>query len=414
MVGYISNFGWFYLIPGDGNVYNLAADPIGTDTPFQGLKGGLAGAIPEADGLIIADSRIFSWKDQTLRWSAYGPYIDVWANASTIFVDDGLGPITGAAVVGGSIILFKRKAIYAVQQNGKDVSEVDYDTLALSNNIGAVGGICGAGDEVFFVGESGYYHFNGKSAEKLTTKIDEKFLAGVLGINFAKAQAVFYAPLGQMRIFYPVESENLLDGAVYVNASESVTPGDDDGDGNAFSVWPQGRVLSTQPGEYGFQGSAVCCDSTGIRPRILLGDRYGFVWEMDSGYYDGGKPVVADITQSQQNYAGNSKVLAGPTYVSQNGQMTDNSMEITLIPNGQAQQGKAITCYPYERGMSRGHASVTSNSANAKPSQAGVTKRLNHAVRCHSFAVRLVDDVAGMREITGISVEVIPVGDRGF
>lgn len=410
VIGYIQNAGWFYLIPGDGNVYSLPADSVGTNTPYQSVFGGLRSGLPEAEHMIVSDSRLFSATDQTVSWSSPGAYIDVWPNRNQIYIDDGLGPITGMAVVQGSLIIFKRRAIYAVQANGQNDGD-GYDALPLSNNVGAIGGLCGAGDQLFFVGEDGFYRFDGKQAVRLNNKIDPEFLSGEIGMDFRRTKSVFYSPLGQVRFFFPFESANVLDRAAYIDAAAAVTPGEEED--SAFGVWPQGRTTDVQPGQYGFQGTAVCADYTQARPRILMGDRYGFVWEMDSGYADAGYQVVADVLQSEQNFAGSNVVLAGPTFLSQNGQMTTTPVEVTLVPNGQPGEGKSINANPYSNGMSRAWTVYANAHATNKMSEAGVTKRLNHNVRCHSFAVRLVDDVAGAREVTGVSVGVISYGDRG-
>lgn len=419
VVGYIQNAGWFYLIPGDGNVYNLPADSIGTNTPYQSVFGGLRSALPDAEHMVVADSRIFSATDQTLSWSSPGADIDVWPNRNQIYIDDGLGPITGVAVVQGSTIIFKRRAIYAVQANGQNDGD-GYDAMPLSNNVGAIGGLCGAGDQLFFVGEDGFYRFDGKQAVRLNNKIDPEFLNGEIGMDFRRTKSVFYSPLGQVRFFFPFESANILDRAIYVDAAAAVTPGEEED--SAFGVWPQGRSGTSAGGElgytdgnpeYGFQGTAVCADFTQARPRILLGDRYGFVWEMDSGYAEAGYQVVADLTQSEQNFAGSNVVLAGPVFLSQNGQATTTALDVTLIPNGQQAQGKSVTALPYSNGMSRAWTTYANPQATNKPSEAGVTKRLNQNVRCHSFSVRLLDDVAGVREVTGVSIGIISYGDRG-
>lgn len=415
VIGHIQDYGWFYLIPGDGNVYNLPADDQGIDTPYASLSGGLRADLPEANHIAVAEGRIFAAHDQTLRWSVPGDRPDIWPNASVMFMDDGLGPITGMAVVQGSLVVFKRRAIYAVQFNGQDIGSAasDFDGIPVSSNIGAIGGICPAGDTLFFVGEDGFYQFNGKQATRLTTKFDEEFLAGELGVDFSKTKAAYYSPLGQVRFFFPKESSNILDRAVYISAASAIIPGDDDDTETPFSIWPQGRVSAIQPGEYGFQGTAVCADFSGTRPRVLLGDRYGWVWEMDSGFGDAGYPVVAEAFQSEQNYAGGNKILVGPTYLSQNGQVTQGPLSVGVIPNGQVQEKKLINAYPYEVGMGRSYTSFVYTDT-CKDSQAGVTKRLNHNVRCHSFGVYIYDAGVSVRDITGFSVDVIPVGNRGL
>lgn len=417
VLGYIEEYGWFYVIPGVNTAFNLPADSIGTDTEFVSVKGGLRSFLPESDFIMVADTRAFSFRGQTISWSAPGADVDIWPNASQIFLDDGFGPITGAAFVNGSIIVFKRRAIYAMQLNGNDTSDTEYDAVPLSTNVGCIGGLCPAGDSLFFVGEDGIYRFNGRVAVQMTDKFDEEFFTGKIGVDFSKTKAMFYSPTSQVRFFFPFESSNILDRAMYINAAGIVIPDsvgskvDDSGD--TFSAWPQGRMSQTS-GEYGFQATAVCADFSLPVPRNLVGDRFGFLWELDSGFADGGFPVVASLQQSEQNYAGTGQALVGPVYVSQSGRVTQEPLVVGIIPNNQFEETKQINAQPYERGMFRGVSSYPNPQATCRLSQAGVTKRINAQVRCHSFGVYVYDASIGIREINGFSVDVIPVGNRGF
>ena len=413
VIGYIQDYGWFYAIPGVPSVFSLPADDLGTDTEFVNIKGGLRSFLPESNGILIADTRIFAWKDQTISWSAPGALVDVWPNASEIFLDDGYGPITGAAFMNGSILFFKRRAIYSVQLNGNDTADTEYDAVPISTNVGCVGGLCPAGDSLFFVGEDGLYRFNGRVAAKLTSKFDEEFLTGKIGMDFSKTKAAYYSPLGQVRFFFPFESSDILDRALYVNTAGVVVQTEDGTDDSVFSAWPQGRV-STTSGEYGFQATAVCADYSTARPRNLIGDRFGFIHELDSGYGDGGYQVVAELTQSEQNYAGTGQALVGPVFLSQSGRATQNSVSVGIVPNNQQTEAKLISAQPFERGMARDYTIYASPTATCKITPGGVTKRLNAMIRAHSFGVYVLDNSIGLREINGFSVDIVPVGNRGF
>lgn len=407
IIGHISGLGWFYYILDDANVYTLTADGSGDGYPATGVDGGFMAGMPEAKGFAVHDSRLFAWTGQELRWSGSGPYLDIWANRNIIFVDDGLGPITGAAVFQGSLILFKRRAIYAVQANGRNDGD-GYDAVPLSNNIGAVGGICRAGDALFFVGEDGFYVFDGQKAQKINNMVDPRFISGELGVNWAKSVGVYYSPLNQLRFFFPRHSSNIMDAAVYISASSLVTAGERM---EGIGVYPQGRGTFENT-EYGFQATAICADYTGTKPVILLGDRYGMIHEMDVGDCDNGTSIAAELTQVIQNYAGNELLMAGPVFFFQDGTAFNGAVTVKLILDGDETKLKTVNAYSYAHGMSREVADFAWNGT-MRHGNPGASKRLNFATRCHGYALRVMHSSNGTPELNGSSIEITPLGNRG-
>ena len=407
VVGYISGLGWFYHIIGDANVYQLTADNLGTDYVGTVPDGGYEGATPEADCIAVYNSRLFAAKGNEIRWSQQEAFIDLWISRNISFLDDGAGPIKAMAVFQGSLIIFKERAIYAAQENGLNEGD-GYDFVPLSNGIGSVGPVIKTGDALFFVGNDGFYVFDGQKGAKLNSSVDRKFAEAELGCDFSLAKGVYNSKYNQLRWFVPkVDGDAILDSAVYMSASTLVTQGEKP---EPIGVYPQGRA--EQIAQFGFGATCVAEDLTGATPRIMLGSAYGIIFEMDVGYLDNGTTIEAEVVGTEQNYAGSDRFLAGPVFVFQDGTAHQGYVDVTLIPDGDEAKGKTVKAYSYEHGKGRSSASFVYNSA-LRTSSSGVSKRLNHMVRCHSFAVKMTHSTAGSPEINGVAVEIVPVGKRG-
>lgn len=407
VVGYISGLGWFYHIIGDANVYQLTADNLGTDYVGTVPDGGYEGATPEADCIAVYNSRLFAAKGNEIRWSQQEAFIDLWISRNISFLDDGAGPIKAMAVFQGSLIIFKERAIYAAQENGLNEGD-GYDFVPLSNGIGSVGPVIKTGDALFFVGNDGFYVFDGQKGAKLNSSVDSKFAASELGCDFSLAKGVYNSKYNQLRWFVPkTDGDAILDSAVYMSASTLVTQGEKP---EPIGVYPQGRA--EQIAQFGFGATCVAEDLTGATPRIMLGSAYGIIFEMDVGYLDNGTTIEAEVVGTEQNYAGSDRFLAGPVFVFQDGTAHQGYVDVTLIPDGDEAKGKTVKAYSYEHGKGRSYASFVYNSA-LRTSSSGVSKRLNHMVRCHSFAVKMTHSAQGSPEINGVAVEIVPVGKRG-
>jgi len=168
-----------------------------------------------------------------------------------------------------------------------------------------------------------------------------------------------------------------------MSASTLVTQGEKQ---EPIGVYPQGRWVAND--RFGFGATCVAEDLTGPVPKVKLGSAYGIIFDMDVGYLDNGTIIDAELVGTEQNYAGSDRFLAGPVFVQQDGTAHQGYVDVTLIPDGDETKGKTIKAYSYEHGRQRSYSNFSYNST-ARLSSSAVSKRLNHMVRCHSFAVKI-------------------------
>lgn len=406
VVGHVEGLGWFYHILNDSNVYQLVADSLGTDYTETQPDGGWEASMPDATSIAVFNSRLFAAKGNEIRWSQPEAFIDLWASRNVSWLDDGAGVIKAMAIFQGSLIVFKERAIYAAQENGLNEGD-GYDFVPLSNGIGSIGPIIKTGDSLFFVGNDGFYVFDGQKAAKLNSSVDRQFAEGELGCDFSKAKGVYNSKYNQLRWFVPkTDGDGLLDAAVYMSASTLVTQGERQ---EPIGVYPQGRWVAND--RFGFGATCVAEDLTGPVPKVKLGSAYGIIFDMDVGYLDNGTLIDAELVGTEQNYAGSDRFMAGPVFVMQDGTAHQGYVDVTLIPDGDETKGKTIKAYSYEHGRQRSYSNFSHNST-LRVSSSAVSKRLNHMVRCHSFAVKLAHSTAGSPEINAVVVETVPVGQR--
>jgi hypothetical protein len=406
VIGHIEGLGWFYHILKDTNVYQLVADSLGTDYTETQPDGGWEASMPDATSIAVFNSRLFAAKGNEIRWSQPEAFIDLWASRNVSWLDDGAGLIKAMAVFQGSLIVFKERAIYAAQENGLNEGD-GYDFVPLSNGVGSIGPVIKTGDALFFVGNDGFYVFDGQKGMKLNSSVDRQFAEGEFGCDFSKAKGVYNSKYNQLRWFVPkTDGDGLLDSAVYMSASTLVTQGEKQ---DPIGVYPQGRLVAND--RFGFGATCVAEDLTGAVPKVMLGSAYGIIFEMDTGYLDNGTVIDAEIVGTEQNYAGSDRFLAGPVYVLQDGTAHQGYVNVTLIPDGDETKGKTIKAYSYEHGRQRSYSNFSYNST-ARLSSSAVSKRLNHMVRCHSFAVKIAHSDQGSPEINAVIVETVPVGQR--
>ena len=406
VIGHIEGLGWFYHILKDTNVYQLVADSLGTDYTETQPDGGWEASMPDATSIAVFNSRLFAAKGNEIRWSQPEAFIDLWASRNVSWLDDGAGLIKAMAVFQGSLIIFKERAIYAAQENGLNEGD-GYDFVPLSNGVGSIGPVIKTGDALFFVGNDGFYVFDGQKGMKLNSNVDRLFADGELGCDFSKAKGAYNSKYNQLRWFVPrTDGDGLLDAAVYMSASTLVTQGEKQ---DPIGVYPQGRLAAND--RFGFGATCVAEDLTGSVPRVMLGSAYGIIFEMDVGYLDNGTTIDAELVGTEQNYAGSDRFLAGPVFVLQDGTAHQGYVDVTLIPDGDETKGKTIKAYSYEHGRQRSYSNFSYNST-ARLSSSAVSKRLNHMVRCHSFAVKIAHSDQGSPEINAVIVETVPIGQR--
>ncbi len=297
IIGCIDGFNWFYMVPSELVIYALVPDDQAVDTPYAGLVDGLRSAIPSAACTAIYDDRLWSLQGNILTYSAPGVFADIWSNGFEIALGDAGGPGTGLCVVGGVLAVFKRNSIYVVQAAG---GADEYTAFQIPGNVGCVAprGVYASDDVAWFPGEDGIYTFNGAELAKVSDKVDRWWSDTANRGSLENAIGVFSAENDEYRLYYPGQfgETNTCESAIYVG-----TRGPDE------AIWPQGPGSA---GQYGFQATAVCVDQTTPRERILLGDRYGVIWEMERGEYDGAEPRSAEIVSARINMGTAMKALA--------------------------------------------------------------------------------------------------------
>lgn len=304
VIGCIDGFNWFYLIPNEGTIYALVPDDIAADTPYQGLVDGLRSAIPTGAVTAIYDDRLWVANGSTIFWSAPGVFADIWSNGWEINLGDAGGPVTGMAVVAGVLAVLKRNSIYVIQAAG---GSDEYTGYQVPGNVGCVAPRAArAADNVaWFPAEDGIYTFNGAELSKVTDAADAFWDKEISPGRVEYALGVISMEKEEYRLFYAPPGESTLCGrrALYASFRETQE-----------SCWPQKGERTTLSSEdievYGFQATAVEADQTFSRERILLGDRWGMLWEMDRGQRDGPAPVTWDITSARINVGSGSKALA--------------------------------------------------------------------------------------------------------
>lgn len=138
-----------------------------------------------------------------------------------------------------------------------------------------------AGNHCWFLAEDGIYTFDGQSVKKMSRRIDGLLNRGAASSNMARAIGVWSSVFNQYRLFYPG-----VDDPPWVCAQAIYCAVDTEG---KVTFWPQGKNAA---GDYGFQATTVANDNTADVNRIMLGDRYGNIWQMDQGLKDGPSNVT--------------------------------------------------------------------------------------------------------------------------
>lgn len=296
VIGCIENFGLFYNIPTESVVYPLVPDSVGADTPYQGLIGGLRSSVPAGSGMVIYDDRLFTWSGSILYYSAPGAYADIWANDWEIPLGDGGGPIIAACVVGGVLAVFKRNSVFVVQASG-DVDS--YGAFQLPSTVGCISprGLWSTDNSAYFAAEDGIYQFNGAELVKLSERVDAFYVGMQQGV-MENSMAAYSTANDEFRLFYPAAGDppGVCRHALYMSTR-----------GDQVGFWPQGPA--DEEG-CGFQATAVAVDQTQPYEVVLLGDRYGNLWEMDAGRKDVGDTITAEIVSARVNVGTSNKALA--------------------------------------------------------------------------------------------------------
>ncbi len=418
LLGHLPLGNWFFAIPGDNTINLLEAFyESGTDAavanPFASDPGGLRPTMPLATTATVHDGRVFALVGESLQWSAPDAYPDTWPNANEAFLLDNGGPGTDLCSLGAALLVAKRDCMYLVQPSG---APQGYDAAIISSGTGAIGKITPCGSFALITADDGLYVFDGSTMTCVSDQLSASFFAGALG-SLGLSLGVFFAPLGQWRLFYPTTDSSICDRALYVDLA-GWTPDTTGMKKSSMGCWPQGAYSTTDDAdsEPGLLVTAVCVDSTGDRKRVLIGTALGDVMEMDVGTWDGTAPVKARAVQAPVNIGGQTGLMVNRIKAVFE---TDVARDITfgIIPNGWADKERTATVnINREAGYSaNGAFPATFSEWDA----AGFTTFLTPFTRFPDFATRLQtfqsvirDESEGGLRVLSVGVDVSPGSGR--
>ena len=291
LIGWCEGAGWFYVVPTQGtDLYPFRADSAGTDTPYASDLNGLRSVIPDGKVSMLADGRFWAAVGQRLYWSAPAFYPDIWPNGSILSsrfqrnLEDDAGDIVALASCPGVVVVFKRDATWVGTSAGDD----SYVFQRIQGGLGCIAqdSVAANGNDVFRLTESGPAVLKSGNSEELIQDSISGILERPWCSNPERAVGVFHSLWRQYRLFYVSPgSASTRDAAWYGNIPAGKSR-------SGVSWWPQGRIADDTT-SWGFEATAVRMDATGSRNRMLVGDRFGILWEHDVPYecLDGPSPI---------------------------------------------------------------------------------------------------------------------------
>lgn len=281
LIGYVSGRGWFFLIPGNGEIYHLEAGD-GVDTEFQTVDEGLRGALPDGQVQCYHHDRLFQAKGQRIMWSGQGVFQGIWPNANEVDLADDGGPIVALASVAGMLVAFKRDSTWVLQEEGANPEVFTTDRLQGGLGCIASGSVAVRDRYVFRLTESGLAVFDGNNDQLVGDEAMRGFFTSDFSADPSLCQAIYASAWDQYRLFFMSPRSDVLDSALYVDLADPANP----------TFWLQGRYESS---DHSFDATAIAHDSTGKQNRTLYGDTNGVVWEADRTYRDGPSVVKAQM-----------------------------------------------------------------------------------------------------------------------
>lgn len=417
VIGVISGYAWFYCLAsadsaGANTMYVFIPDSTASDTPYQSVSGGLRSGIPAAAVVAMYDSRIFLAEGQLVMWSAPGPYADVWPNANEAYIADDGGNITGLAQIGGNLVVLKRNSIWVGQASGEGDSYIFYP---LPGNVGCVArrSIVAVGNTLVFLGEDGFYRFTGETVERLSGALDGLVATKSFMSRAANGFGVYASEKGQYRFFFPSGAQSTVcDEALYCDMAghEVSVRGRTTRD---VSWWRQGKYNTT---DYGFNATCVVADSTTDVNEVLLGDRYGVVWTMDHGRYDGATAVQATLETHRIGLGSSQRATV--RWVNP-AQKVDGDFQWTIkvTPEGTVGATRTITIDPFVVRPS-GHTVIATEGdpvatgETVSEPQGYFLHQGSMGIACRWFQLEFLVPAGYPLEVDMVEIEVSPLGRR--
>lgn len=405
VIGLVEGLGWFYLLPGNGWVYPLIPDQVAADTGYGSLLDGLRSAIPVGQVACLHEGRLFVADGQKVIWSSPGQYADIWPNANEAMLADANGNITAMVQAGGQLVVYKRNAIWVGQASG---AEDGYIFYPVPGSIGCVarGSAVTIGSSALALAEDGVYEFNGQQAvRKVSSAVDEYVGTRAFSSGAERCAAVYHSTGSGYRLFHRSTAESrVLDAALYADMDSGM---------DEPTWWKQGKYASS---DYGFQAVTVVADNTTDVNRILLGDRYGVIWEMDVGVRDGGSVVKSSLTSHRIGYGSSSRAIVRWVNPSQK-DGGKYQWTVGLYDDGRKERRVTGTNYPHR--ASDGlcfNATEDAGGYTALETFAATpdryTGQLPFSTAARFFQVDITDTNEAPLEVDAIEIEVNHVGRR--
>lgn len=188
---------------------------------------------------------------------------------------DPFGEVTGLAVLGGDLIIFKRRATYKFTPGSGRL--IDTSSLVqMDQNIGCVapGSIATVGNSVVFLSEYGVYAFNGNNFQYIGGPIEQD----LNNVNFNRKQTsrgIYHKAKAQYWLSVSSESSGFNDVVFVYDLTRQ--------------IW--------YPPYRNMKANVLSNFRAGNQEKILAGDHQGYLYELDKGTADGhelGKTAQVD------------------------------------------------------------------------------------------------------------------------
>lgn len=408
VIGRITGRGWFFLSIGPRRMDLFSPDDT-PGRPYQSLPEGLRSAMPRGDVVAMFDGRLFAFDKGHVTWSAPDAFPDVWPNQFEYFIQEGEGPVTAAVAFKSFMAVFTTTAVFRVTPTGGD----GYLFEKISSSVGCLGprAACSVGDVAAFMSGDGVYTFDGSTVSCISRAIEELFHTDAVTPRPADAWLLFNQQYNQLRVFYRGYNSDLeYDGALYANLDGYITRVDGE-PAKELAWWPQGKYEDT---DYGFSATYLHMDLTRANPVMLIGDRYGPVWQADSGDYDGGSAVQAFARGMPVNVDTSQQVIVTRVDVSLRN-TGDKTLSIEVVPDEREDQ---VESYEDDTYVGTDTALVDSttvvdSTSTVQDADAVLLMECPFALLCRSFSVGFKHEAAGQVQIMGFDVKVSRAGNRG-
>ncbi len=218
-----------------------------------------------------------------VMWSKTGEGDAVPSTNYQYFDRDDGEDITGLAVAGDYLVVFKRNKISVIEGDFREMYTIAYGVGCI-----APYAIIILSDRVFFLSEEGWKVFNGADIDDVSSKVNTLGEDGYFSIDQKDDfSALHYPERNQFQCLINNDSDNRIIMVGHLVAPLIAPEDTPEWDMGKYVAWTQhayaGHTLTTL-GAY--------TDTNGIS-RPLAGSSDGYIYKMDTGYDDDGTAITA-------------------------------------------------------------------------------------------------------------------------